>query len=110
MDAALKSIQEAYVGMQVQIDETVSDHAITLMQTGNYDPEVRGSATKFKADLKKTGATTSDMTAQIAWTKHKSWHPKPEIKKDTTKPKFNEHDPSTWHAGYSHRGNPMFLD
>jgi hypothetical protein len=107
MKTELELIQEAYVGMH-QLDEAVADHAITLMKTGNYDPNVRGSATKFKADLKKTGATSSDMTAQVAWTKHKHEHPKTAHEK--AKPKFNEHDPNTWPHGYSHRGNPMYLD
>lgn len=57
-----------------RLDEAVADHARVLMATGKYDPAVRGSATKFKSDLKLTGATSSDMTAQDAWSKHKHLH------------------------------------
>lgn len=110
MNQEIKLISEAYLGI-LYIPEAVADHAIALMKTGNYDPEVRGSATKFKTDLKKSGATSSNMTAQIAWTKHKHNHPKPsEPKHNEPKPKFNEHDPKTWPAGYHHRGNPLYLD
>ena len=71
----MKSFHE-YLGEHF-LNEAVADHARALMATGNYDPAVRGSATKFKADLKKTGATSSEMTAQVAWSNHKHLHPKP---------------------------------
>lgn len=71
----MKSFHE-YLGEHF-LTEAVADHAKALMATGNYDPAVRGSATKFKADLKKTGATSSEMTAQVAWSNHKHLHPKP---------------------------------
>lgn len=99
-------IQEAYVGMSLHINESVSDHTISLMKTGKYDPKIRGSATKFKQDLMKSGATQSEMTAQIAWSKHKHLH----AKVNDTKVEFNVHDPKTWPPGYSHRGNPVYLD
>jgi hypothetical protein len=85
MKTELELIAEAYVGMH-QLDEAVADHAITLMKTGNYDPSVRGSATKFKADLKKTGATSSDMTAQVAWSNHKHHHAEPQLKSNHPDP------------------------
>lgn len=66
-----KSVKES----EEQLDEAVADHAKALMATGKYDPAVRGSATKFKTDLKATGATASDMTAHDAWRKHMHLHP-----------------------------------
>lgn len=65
---------DAYLNESL-LTEAVADHAKALMATGNYDPAVRGNATKFKNDLKKTGATSSEMTAQVAWNNHKHLHP-----------------------------------
>ena len=83
------------------LSESVTDHAKKLMASGKYDPAVKGSATKFKEDLKKTGVTKSDTTAQFAWTSHKKLHPKSN---------FNVHNPASWPEGYSHKGNPVHLD
>jgi hypothetical protein len=94
------SIEEMFT-----LSEAVKDHAVPLMKSGKYDPAVRGSGARFKEALKATGATTSDTTANAAWTAHKHLHPKP-----TQKPKFNQHDPKTWPDGYSHKGNPVHLD
>lgn len=79
----------------------VADVAREMMASGKYDPAVRGNATRFKEDIKKTGITQSNDTAHDAWIAHKHLHPKsatsapaPAAKPaPTSAPKAVKHEP-----------------